>query len=91
MGDLIVNGIKWSFIIGISLIFMTALSNLLSLISMVVFNNVIGEVLHVISCCLPFDAAAVFGSIQTALTGILTFMIANKIYNLSGKRVTIQL
>lgn len=89
MGDLIVNAIKWAFIIGISAVFMTALTNLLSLIIMVVFNNVVGEVLHVISCCLPFDAAAVFGSIQTALTGILAFMISNKIFNLTVKKVSI--
>lgn len=89
MGELIVNGIKWAFIIGISVVFMTALTNLLSLIIMVVFNNVVGEVLHVISCCLPFDAAAVFGSIQTALTGIFAFMISNKIFNLTGKKVSI--
>lgn len=37
MGELIVNGIKWAFIIGISVVFMTALTNLLSLIIMVVF------------------------------------------------------
>lgn len=89
MGELIVNGIKWAFIISISLVFMTAISNLLSLIVMVVFNNVVGEVLHVISCCLPFDAAAVFGSIQTALSGILTFLIAQKIYTLTSQEITI--
>ena len=82
MGELIVNGIKWAFIIGLSSTFMVAISNLLSLIVIVVFNNVIGEALHVISCCLPFDAAAVFGAIQTALTGILTFMVARKLYSI---------
>ena len=89
MGELIVNGIKWAFIISISLVFMSAISNLLSLIIMVVFNNVVGEVLHVISCCLPFDAAAVFGSIQTALSGILSFLIAQKIYTLTSREITI--
>ena len=89
MGELIVNGIKWAFIISISLVFMTAISNLLSLIVMVVFNNVVGEVLHVISCCLPFNADAVFGAIQTALSGILTFLLAQKVYNLTSQKITI--
>ena len=89
MGELIVNGIKWAFIISISLIFMTAISNLLSLIVMVVFNNVVGEVLHVLSCCLPFNADAVFGAIQTALSGILSFMVGSKIFNLTTNKVTV--
>ena len=89
MGELIVNGLKWAFIISISLVFMAAISNLLSLIIMVVFNNVVGEVFHVISCCLPFDAAAVFGSFQTALSGILAFLIAQKIYTLTSQKITI--
>lgn len=89
MGELIASGIKWAFIIGISLVFMTAITNFLSLITMVVFNNVVGEVFHVISCCLPFDAAAVFGSIQTALSGILTFMVAQKVYSLTHAKIGI--
>lgn len=89
MGELVVNGIKWAFIISVSLVFMTAISNLLSLIVMVVFNNVVGEVLHVLSCCLPFNADAVFGAIQTALSGILTFLIAQKVYNLTSQKITI--
>lgn len=89
MGEFIVNGMKWAFIIAASLVFMSVISNLLSLIIMVVFNNVVGEVLHVFSCCLPFDAAAVFGSIQTALSGILSFMIGSKIFNLTTNKINV--
>lgn len=89
MGELIVNGIKWAFIIGLSLTFMTAISSLLSMITQVIFGNVVGEVLGIISCCLPFDASAVFGSIQTACAGILSFMIAQKIFNLTSAKVQV--
>lgn len=89
MGELIVNGIKWAFIIAVSLTFMTALTNLLNLIVMVAFNNVVGEVLGIMSACLPFNASAVFGSISTAITGILSFLVAQKIYNLTSQKITI--
>ena len=89
MGELIVNGIKWAFIIAISLAFMVVLTNLLNMITMVVFNNVVGEVLGIISASLPFDASAVFGSIATATTGILAFMVGHKIYELTGAHIKI--
>lgn len=89
MGELIVNGIKWAFIIAVSATFMIAISNLLNLITMVVFANIIGEALGIISCCLPFDASAVFGAIGTAITGILAFMVAQKVYELTSQKITI--
>lgn len=82
MGEMIVNGIKLAFIIGLSTTFMIAISNLLNLIIMIAFNNVIGEVFHIISCCLPFDSNAVFGSIALAINGILSFLVARKIYSI---------
>lgn len=80
MGEIIVNGIKVAFWISMALVFMTAITTLLNLISSIVFANVIGEVLGIISMCLPFDAATVFGAIGTACSAILAFLIAQKIY-----------
>lgn len=80
MGELIVNGIKIAFWIGVALVFMTAITTLLNLLSSVVFANVIGEVLSIISMCLPFDAPIVFNSIGTVCAAILSFLIAKKIY-----------
>lgn len=82
MGELIVNGIKWAFIIGVASTFMVAIGNLLNLITSIVFGSVIGEILAIASMCLPFDSNAVFGSISTILVGILSFMVARKLYNL---------
>lgn len=83
MGELIVNGIKFALIISVVLVFMTAISTILNLITSLVFDNVIGEVLGIISCCLPFNALAVFGAIGTSISAILSFMIAQKIWDLT--------
>ena len=82
MGELIVNGIKMAFVIGVSITFFTAIVNLLNLVVMIAFNNVIGEVFHIISCCLPFDSNAVFGAIGVAINGILSFLVARKVYSI---------
>lgn len=89
MGELIVNGMKWAFIIAVSATFMIAIGNLLNLITSIVFGSVIGEVLAIASMCLPFDSNAVFGSIATSLAGVLSFMLARKIYNLTSAKVTV--
>ena len=89
MGELIVNGIKWAFIIAVSLTFMVAISTLLNLITEVLLGNVIGEVLGIISCCLPFNALAVFSAIGTATSAILSFMIAQKLYNLTTNKISV--
>ena len=89
MGELIVSGIKWAFFIAIGLVFMTAISTLLNLITSVVFGNVIGEVLGIISCCLPFNALAVFSAIGTTCSAILSFLIAKKIWELTGAKLSI--
>jgi len=89
MGELIVNGMKMAFVIGVSITFFTAIVNLLNLVVMIAFNNVIGEVFHIISCCLPFDSNAVFGAIALAINGIFAFMIASKIFNLTTNKITV--
>ena len=44
---------------------------------------------HIISCCLPFDSNAVFGAIALAINGILAFLIASKIFNLTTNKITV--
>ncbi len=89
MGEMIVNGLKMAFVIGASITLMTAIVNLLNLLVMIAFNNVIGEVFHIISCCLPFDSNAVFGAIALSINGIFAFMIASKIFNLTTNKITV--
>lgn len=89
MGELIVNGIKWSFFIAIALVFMVAIQNLLNLITSIVFGNIIGEIFGVISCFLPFDGGAVFSALGTACSAILAFLVAQKIYELISQRLSL--
>lgn len=89
MGEMIVNGLKMAFVIGASITLMTAIVNLLNLLVMIAFNNVIGEVFHILSCCLPFDSNAVFGAIALAINGIFAFMIASKIFNLTTNKINV--
>ena len=89
MGELIVNGIKWAFIIGVSLTFMTAINALINLIASITTFSVIGEVLGIFSNCLPFSASAVMGAITTVLNAVLSFMIAKKIYDLTSAKIQI--
>ena len=88
MIDAIFNVLKISVIIAISAVFMVAINGLLSLITSVVFGNVVGEVLAIISACLPFDALAVFGAIGVAIVAILSFLIAKKIFDLTSWSVS---
>jgi len=85
MGELIVNGIKTAFWIALALVFVTAIQTLLNLIVSIAFANIIGEIIGVISMCLPFDASVVFGGLGTACSAILAFLIAKKIYEYSVK------
>lgn len=89
MGELIVNGIKWAFLLSVSFVVMVAISTFLDLITTIVFHNVIGEILGLVGCFLPFDPSAVFGAFSTACSAILSFMVAQKIYNLTSANVSI--
>ena len=84
MLDTVFNFLKVTAVIAVSAVFMVAITNLLGLISSVIFGNVIGEILSLISMYLPFDASAVFGSIGTATVAILSFLIAKKIFDLTS-------
>ena len=84
MLDTAFNILKISVIIAVAAVFAVAINALLTLISAIVFGGVIGEVIGLISCCLPFDAAFVFGSISTVITGVFTFLIAKKIFDLTS-------
>lgn len=84
MIEAVFNVLKITVIIGICAIFMVAITTLLNLITAIVFGNVIGEILSLISMFLPFNALAVFGAIGTATVAILSFLIAKKIFDLTS-------
>lgn len=84
MGEMIKFGIKMAAVIAVALVFMAAIQTLLNLIVMIVFDNVLGEVLALASMCLPFDASVVFGGLGTVCTAILAFLIAQKLWDLTN-------
>lgn len=87
MGEMIKFGVKLAIIIVVATTFFVAITTIVNLITTVVFDNVIGEVLGIMSACLPFNALAVFSTIGTSGTAILSFLIAQKIYNLTGSAI----
>lgn len=78
------NILKIAVIVAICAIFMVAINALISLIVSIIFGNVIGEILALVSMFLPFNALAVFGAIGTATIAILAFLIAKKIFDLTS-------
>lgn len=84
MGEMIKFGIKMAAIIAVSLTFMAAIQTIINLIVAIVFDNVFGEVLSLISMCLPFDASIVFSSIGTVCSAVLSFLIAQKLWALTS-------
>lgn len=83
MGDMIVYGIKIGLVIATAVVFMTAISTLIGLMTDLFFGGVVSEVLGIISACLPFDAGTIFSALGTVCSGILSFMIAAKIWDLT--------
>lgn len=84
MVDTIFNILKVTVVIAVAAVFMVAITNLIALISSIVFGNIIGEILALISMYLPFNAFVVFGSIGTATVAILSFLIAKKIFDMTS-------
>ena len=84
MVETIFNVLKITVIIAVALTFMVAIQALVCLITDIAFGGVIGEVLGIISCCVPFNASVVFGAIFSATTAILSFLIAKKIFDLTS-------
>lgn len=89
MGELIVNGLKWAFIIACALVFAGAILSLLSLLSSISFAGVISEVFGIMSMCLPFDLSALMTAVGVSITAVLTFLVAKKIYELTTEHVKI--
>lgn len=89
MGEMIKFGIKMAMTIAVATTFFVAITTVVNLLTTVLFDNIIGEVLGVMSACLPFNALAVFSSIGTATSVILAFLVAQKIFDLTSGVINI--
>lgn len=83
MGDLIKFGVKVAGVVSVALIFATAITTIINFLVNISGASLIREVIGLISCCLPFDASAVFGGIYGIMVSILGFLVARKIFNLT--------
>lgn len=88
MGEMIKFGVKLALVIATATALFTAITTIINLLTTVLFDNIIGEVLGIMSACLPFNALAVFSAIGTASTAILSFLIAQKVYNLTDSAIS---
>lgn len=84
MLDSVFKVLKITVAVAVAAAFMVAINSLIGLITTIIFHNVIGEVLAILSACLPFNASAVFGALGTACAAILAFLIAKKIFDLTS-------
>ena len=83
MGESIVYALKVALAVAVFLAFMSAIITLISFIVSLASTSVIGEVIGLISIYLPFNPASVFASIGTAISAIIAFLVARKIFTLS--------
>ncbi len=88
MGEMIKFGIKLALTIAMATTFFVAITTIINLLTTVLFDNIIGEVLGIMSACLPFNALAVFSAIGTSTAAILSFLVAQKIFELTNGVVT---
>ena len=83
MGEMIRFGIKLGLVLATAIAFMTAISTLIGMLTELFFPSIISELLALISACLPFDANTIFSALGTVCNGILSFMVAAKIWDLT--------
>lgn len=88
MLETVFNILKVTVVIAIGAVFMVAINALISTIVSLVFANVIGEFLALVSMYLPFNASAVFGAFGLSISAILAFLIAKKIFDLTSWSVS---
>jgi len=79
--------VKVIAIVGFGSIFAGAILSLVGLLSNAVMTSVIGEFFAIVSLCLPFNPAVVFGSILLIIQGVLAFLIAKKVYDLTADMI----
>ena len=84
MLDSLFNVLKITVVVAIAAVFMVAITNLVNLIVSLTIGNVAAEIFGIMSCCLPFNASAVFGALFEATVAILSFLIAKKIFDLTS-------
>ena len=85
MGDSVVYAIKIALAVACTMAFVVAVITLISFLSSLVTSSVLGEVFGLISVYLPFNPATIFGTVSSTIVGIIAFLVARKIWDLTGQ------
>lgn len=75
--------------VGFATIFAAAIVSLLGLVESFVTDGAIGEVIGIISCCLPFNPTLLSSTFVLVAIGITSFLVAKKIYELTSNLIGI--
>ena len=84
MLDSVFHILKVSVVVAVCAIFMLAINTIINLIVTLVFHNVVGEVFALGSMFMPFNAGIVFANLGLAISAILAFLVAKKIFDLTS-------
>lgn len=84
MGETLVYAIKIALAVACALAFVAAIITLIGLLTSFVANTMLGEIIGLISIYLPFNPAAVFGVVASTITACLAFLVARKIWDITG-------
>lgn len=89
MGESIVYAIKCALIAIATAAWVLAIttlcSSVVSFVGQAFTNTIIGDLLGIISMCLPFRPRTVFGAILSSATACIAFVIARKVYSIVMK------
>lgn len=87
MGESIVYAIKCALVAVAVGLFITATTTLFSLVVSFSYSTIVGEVIGIISMCLPFATFPVANSMLSAFDAILLWVVARKLFSMTRKGV----
>lgn len=80
VGSVIITVFKIIASVSFAVIFAGVILTLMGMVQQAVMTSVVGEVFGILSMCLPFSPATIFGGLWLICDGILTFLIGRKTY-----------
>lgn len=87
MSDLVFRTLKITAVVVISAALSLAIATIIAVVGPFLVPPVFQEVIGLLSVFLPFDAFQVFAAINIAISSIIGFMVACKLFNLNVKVV----
>lgn len=78
-----VNIIKIVASIIFATVFASAVVNLFAFLGNVASLSIVGEVIGIVSMCLPFNAFVVFSGLYSIIVAILAFLVGRRVYILT--------